>query len=203
MLDRDADYFLEVQTQTGWGRTLFGFAKWCDPQPEWRSLDIGCGPGLLPAIFSNLGCRAMGVDIDLQMFKPVPLHPILAAADIMRLPFAPQSFDLITATNLLFLLHQPVQALIEMKRLTRPGGKIALLNPSERLNLHAAMTFAGEQKLDGLAKTTLLNWAQRAEENQCWNEDQTKGLFAEAGLRYEECILKVGPGFGRYSSGRV
>ena len=26
MLGKDADYFQELQTQTGWGRTLYGFA---------------------------------------------------------------------------------------------------------------------------------------------------------------------------------
>jgi SAM-dependent methyltransferase len=200
---RDADYFLELQTQTGWGRTLYGFARWCGPAPGSLTLDVGCGPGLLPAIFSRFGCIASGVDIDREMFNPAPLHPGVLVADGMKLPFKPQSFDLITATNLLFLLPDPLPMLVEIKRLLRPGGKLAMLNPSEHLNIQAAMTFASEQRLEGLAKSTLLSWARRAEENHRWTDDETQVIYAGAGMKCEACILKVGPGFGRFSRGRT
>lgn len=203
MISKDADYFLDVQTQTGWGRTLYGFAKWCDPKPGTKVLDVGCGPGLLPAIFSRFGCQAVGVDIDVEMFKPAPLHPTMVIADAMRLPFTPQSFDLISATNLLFLIPQPVTVLIEMKRLLCARGKLALLNPSEHLNTQSAIAFAREEGLVGLAKKTLFNWARRAEENHRWTEGETRELFAEAGLTCMECVVKVGPGFGRYAWGRA
>ncbi|HEX9091821.1 MAG TPA: hypothetical protein VF831_10045, partial [Anaerolineales bacterium] len=111
--------------------------------------------------------------------------------------------DLITATNLLFLLPDPLPMLVEMKRLLYPGGKLAMLNPSEYLNVQAAMTFAGEQRLEGLAKSTLINWARRAEENHRWTEVDTRAIYAEAGMKCEACILKVGPGFGRFSWGRA
>jgi len=201
MLSKDADYFLELQTQTGWGRTLFGFAKWCDPKPGWLILDVGCGPGLLPAIFSQFGCKAVGVDLDLEMFKPRHLHPVMAVGDALRLPFKPHSFDLITSTNLLFLLPEPVTTLIEIKRLLCSGGKLALLNPSERLDTSAALRFADEQGLEGMAKSTLFNWARRAEGNHRWTEDETRALFTAAGMSYGGGILKVGPGFGRFSWG--
>ncbi len=76
-------------------------------------------------------------------------------------------------------------------------------NEAVKLNMQAAITFEDEQKLEGTAKITLFAWARRAEENQRGNEDQTNRLFVEAGLWCEACILKVGPGFGRYSWGRV
>ncbi len=199
MPNHDADYFLELQTQTGWGRTLYGFAKWCDPKPGSQALDVGCGPGLLPAILRHFGCRAVGVDLDSEMFKPAPLNPIVGIADVMCLPFAAKEFDLITATNLLFLLPQPLGALVEMKRLLHPGGKLALLNPSEFLTLQAAMNFANEQGLEGVAKTTLFTWARRAQEYHHWTEEETRNLYAKAGMQCTECILKVGPGFGRFS----
>lgn len=203
VLNRDADYFLELQSRTGWGRTLFGFAKWCKPERGWWVLDVGCGPGLLPAIFASLGCISLGADLDAEMFKPAPLHPAVVVADGGRLPFKPHSFDLITATNLLFLLPQPVVVLVGMRQLLKPGGRLALLNPSELLNAGAAMTFASEEGLDGIARTTLFNWARRAEENRRWTEEETRELFTAAGMRCEVCALKVGPGFGRFSMGRA
>jgi SAM-dependent methyltransferase len=198
---RDADYFKELRTQTGWGRTLYGFALWCEPQAGWLTLDVGCGPGLLPQIFSKLGCKAMGIDLDRAMFHPSPLHPMVGVADIYSLPFENNTFDLITCSNLLFMLQEPVQALVEIRRLLISGGKLAMLNPSEHLNERAVLEFAAKKKMDGIASLTLVNWARRADHSYRWSEIDTIELYRRAGLTYGGGILKVGPGFGRFSWG--
>jgi SAM-dependent methyltransferase len=203
MLQKDSSYFHELQTHTGWSRTLASFAEWCSPQPEWSSLDVGCGPGLLPSIFARLGCKAFGVDVDLEMFLPSPLHPLVAIGDVHRLPFCSHTFDLITASNLLFLLPEPVSALLEMKRLLRTGGKVAMLNPTENLTEQAALAFVEQRGLEGVARNTLLNWARRAEEHHVWTEAETQALYAKVGMRSVSCIVKMGPGFARFSSGMV
>jgi ubiquinone/menaquinone biosynthesis C-methylase UbiE len=203
MLTRDADYFLELQTQTGWGRTLYGFAIWCAPQPGWRTLDVGCGPGLLAAIFGKLGCQAVGIDIDMDMFRPSPLHPAVGIADVQVLPFAWHSFDLVTASNLLFLLPDPVWALQSMKYMLSTNGRVAMLNPSEELNERAATIFADEKGLQGMARDTLINWARRAETNHHWTQEETYTLYRAAGMKCMDSVLKVGPGFGRYSWGII
>jgi SAM-dependent methyltransferase len=201
MVVTDSDYFQELQTHTGWGRTLFGFAVWCDPQPGWLTLDVGCGPGLLPSILSKLSCTAIGVDLDVAMFKPPALHAMLAVADVHNLPFEPKTFDLITASNLIFLLPEPDKALLKLKPLLVPKGKLVMLNPSELLSHQAALNFAVENRLEGLARDTLLNWASRAEQHHRWTDEETRYLYAEAGFTYQGSKLKVGPGFARFSSG--
>lgn len=201
MLSKDSDYFHDLQTQTGWGHTLYRFAEWCDPIPGWLTLDAGCGPGLLPAILSRFGCQAVGIDLDLEMFKRAPIHPLVAAADVHALPFPAGTFDLITATNLLFLLPRQIPAMMEMKRLLRPGGKLALLNPSENLTVTAAAAFAEEKDLAGIALDTFLNWARRAEDNFHWSEAETQALFLQAGMKYMGSSVKIGPGFARFSWG--
>jgi SAM-dependent methyltransferase len=201
MLSRDADYFQELQTHTGWGRTLYGFAVWCSPMAGSLTLDVGCGPGLLPAIFLKLGCRAVGVDLNIEMFRPKPLHPIVAVADVYTVPFGPRTFDLITASNLIFLLPDSIKALSNLKQLLRSGGKFAMLNPSEQLNPQAAIAFADEIKMEGIARDTLLNWAKRAAEHHQWTDDETRSLYEDVGMKFQGSVLKVGPGFGRFSSG--
>jgi SAM-dependent methyltransferase len=201
MAARDAVYFQQLQTQTGWGRTLYGFAVWCAPRPGWLTLDIGCGPGLLPSIFSQMGCRSVGVDLDLEMFKPSPLHTMVAVADVDALPFKRDTFDLITASNLVFLLAEPINTLFKVKQLLRSGGRLAMLNPSENLNHQSASDFADESGLEGIARQTLLNWANRAEQHHRWTDGETRALYTAAGVNYQGSVLKVGPGFGRFSSG--
>jgi SAM-dependent methyltransferase len=66
--------FRLIQTQTGWGKVLADFADWLAPKAGWSALDIGCGPGLFPALLEARGCHSFGVDLDMDMFRPNPLH---------------------------------------------------------------------------------------------------------------------------------
>ena len=195
----DSDYFLELQTQTGWGRVLVRFLDWIDPQTDWLTLDMGCGPGLMPALLSQRGCCSFGVDLDLEMFQPAPLHPQVASADIFNLPFPTETFDLITASNLLFLFPDPQMALREMARLLSPKGQIATLNPTEQLTVTAATELADARGLSGLARETLLNWASRTETHFYWTEAETAQLFIAAGLELTETRTAMGPGFARFA----
>ena len=197
----DADYFLELQTNTGWGRVLIRLRDWIEPQAGWLTLDVGCGPGLMPALLAQNGCRALGVDLDPEMFRPAPLHPQVALADALRLPFPAETFDLVTASNLLFLLPRPQAALREMARLLRPGGQMVALNPAEQLSRAAAESLADSRNLTGFARRSLLNWAGLAERHARWTETETADLFAAAGLTLTETRLTMSPGFARFARG--
>jgi ubiquinone/menaquinone biosynthesis C-methylase UbiE len=198
----DFSNFLNVQTKTAWGRTLAEFASFCDPMPAAVILDIGCGPGLLPSLFTQRGCRSIGVDYDPKLLAS-GLIPSLAQADAFHLPFPSASFDLITATNVLFLFGEPDQALHEWKRALAPDGELCLLNPSENLSVSTAERIADVRGLDGAARDSLLNWAQLAESHFHWTEAETRELLSRAGLRLEEAALKVGPGFARFVRAKV
>ena len=182
--------FLEIQTQTGWGRVLQGFAGWCQPQAGW-----------LPALFAGYGCQAFGVDLDAATLAQT-LHPTLVQAQAVDLPFPQGTFHLLTTSNLLFFLPDPEQALREMRRLVRADGWVALLNPSERMSVAAAAALADQRGLAGLDRVSLLDWAMRAEAHQRWDEAETAALFAAAGMFLHETILKLGPGLARFARGR-
>ena len=198
----DFSDFLEVQTQTAWGRTLADFAIFCNPASATRTLDVGCGPGLLPAIFAQKGCRSLGIDTDLSLLT-FHLSLCLSAADAFSLPFPAGTFDLVTAVNLLFLLDDPIRALQEMTRVMKPSGQVCLLNPSEHISTDAATRLADARGLEGKGRQSLLNWARNAEEHIRWTEEETKALLASAGLELAESLLRVGPGFARYVRGKI
>ena len=206
----DPDYFLELQTKTGWGAMLRSFASWLDPKPASLILDVGTGPGLLPAILAQNGCRALGIDSSFEMLRDA-LHPNLILADALAFPLKPstrraepvEAFNLLTASNLLFLLPDPLSALQEMTRFLAPDGEIALLNPSERMSVSAATSLADERNLEGLARETLLNYAARAERHFRWSEDDLRELFASANLQLTNTITKMGSGLVRFARGSL
>ncbi len=71
-----------------------------------RLHDVGCGSADLPGLLvERLGSRllAVGVDLKLLHVRQAPPQVRRVVADVRRLPFAPQSFDVVTAS--LFLHH--------------------------------------------------------------------------------------------------
>ena len=123
------------------------------------------------------------------MFLPAPLHAPVLQADVFHLPFAAGVFNLVTASNLLFLL--------ELRRVLCAGGRLCLLNPSEAMSVQAAGMLADQRGLDGLARETLLNWARRAESYARWDAEALAGLLEAAGLKLERTELRVGSGLAR------
>jgi len=177
---------------------LRSFASWLDPKPASLILDVGTGPGLLPAIFAQNGYRTIGIDYSQEMFNNA-LHPNLVLASVFSLPFKSATFDLITASNLLFLLPDPRAALIEMTRLLKPNGEIGLLNPSEQMSVAAATALADERELTGLARETLLNYASRAERHFRWGVGELESLFSSAGCQLMATKPKMGAGLVRFA----
>ncbi len=185
---------LLIQTQTAWGQVLRSFADWCQPQVDWRALDVGCGPGLLPALLAQRGCQAFGVDLDVKIFSPRPLHARVMQADGLQLPFDEGSFHLVTACNVLFMLDDPFSVLKEMARVVRLDGLVVLLNPSGRMSVSAARRLADQRNLQGLARQSLIDWAARAEAHHRWGEDEIRALMVGAGLQVTQMASRVGPG---------
>ena len=75
------------------------------------------------------------------------------------------------------------------------------MNPSERMSVAAAADLADANRLDGLARETLLNYASRAEQHARWSVDELAGMFAQAGLQLTESTTRMGPGLVRYARG--
>jgi ubiquinone/menaquinone biosynthesis C-methylase UbiE len=194
----DISNFREIQTSTPWGHVLAEFATFCSPPAGAWSLDIGRGPGLLPAIFSKMNCTSFGVDLDLKLLQE-HMADGMTQADAFRLPFGNEPFDLITSTNVFFLLPEPVAALKEWARTLKPKGMICMLNPSERLSIQSAEGLVEKQGLQGMAKESLLSWAGNAECHARWTPREMRDLLETAELELVESTLKVGPGFALFS----
>jgi ubiquinone/menaquinone biosynthesis C-methylase UbiE len=94
-----------------------------------RVLEVGCGMG---AILSDLNTPAAIHALDLQPARLMEARrnvpqASLTCGDALSLPYASGVFDITFCHFLLLWVRDPLQALREMKRLTRPGGSILAL----------------------------------------------------------------------------
>jgi ubiquinone/menaquinone biosynthesis C-methylase UbiE len=103
-------------------------------RPGLDLLDVGCGPGTITVDLARRVApgHVVGLDRASEILEPARLHADSQgvavewhAGDVYALPFPQASFDVVHAHQLLQHLTDPVRALIEMRRVLRPGGLIA------------------------------------------------------------------------------
>ena len=97
--------------------------------PRARVLDVATGPGYVAARTRERGASVIGVDISAPMVELASrMHPTIEfrQADAERLPFDGGSFDAVVSSFILGHLARPEQAVVEMARVLKPKGFLAL-----------------------------------------------------------------------------
>lgn len=102
-------------------------------------IDVGCGPGSITLDIAAAVApdHEVGVDREpgqIETARGAALAAALAnvgfeTGSAYELPFADEAFDLAFAHALVEHLREPLLALVEIRRVLRPGGHIALRSP--------------------------------------------------------------------------
>jgi ubiquinone/menaquinone biosynthesis C-methylase UbiE len=202
-VDEAVEYFTSVQASEGWGRVLDSFARFVSPALETRVLDVGCGPGALVRRFALLAARAEGCDShsgmveragELAQRAGIP-NTVYHIGALPVLPFDDASFDMVTATNVIFLLHDPASGLNEMARVCRPGGLVAMLNPSPQMSAESAAAYMDSLSSQGATdfnRKSFINWGSVAERHHRFSMERIQSMFGEAGLGEIVIVEKIG-----------
>ncbi len=109
-------------------------------EPASEVLDVGSGTGvLLPLLTKAVGSegRIIETDISAGMLgqaraKGPGSNTHYIQADIVSIPFTDKVFDLVICLNTLPHCHDKLQAITEMARVTKTGGRIAICHTMSR-----------------------------------------------------------------------
>jgi SAM-dependent methyltransferase len=111
-------------------------------------LDIGCGSGVFCEMAMRLGAQVSGLDASeplLDIARQRVPNGDFRAGEMEELPYADETFDIVTGFNAFPFAASPVNALREARRVTRKGGSlvIGLLGKPEGSDFGAYFTALG------------------------------------------------------------
>lgn len=95
-------------------------------------LDVGCGTGelLVRIAAKHPGAKLAGIDPVPAMLEvarsKLPAHIDLRVGWANELPWPDGTFDLVVSCNMFHYITHPVDAVREMERVLRPGGRIVI-----------------------------------------------------------------------------
>jgi SAM-dependent methyltransferase len=120
-------------------------------RPTDRLLDVGSGPGTITADLARLVGEVVAVEVSeeaaaltrAELDRQRVTNAEVRVADVHALALAQSSFDVVHAHQVLQHVADPVTALRELARVTRPGGVVAVRDSD-----YAA--FAWYPRLEGL-----------------------------------------------------
>ena len=98
-----------------------------EPRPGEYALDVSCGTGNYALALASMGVRVIAIDASAQMLQIARskatregLFLDFRQGKAEEMPFANNSFDLVTAVLLLEFARSPEKALSEMLRVLKP-----------------------------------------------------------------------------------
>lgn len=126
-----------------------------------RALDAGCGTGIYSAELARRGGRVVALDGSPMMIRAARaraeragMEAAFVRADALRIPFPDGSFDAVVSVCLLCFVRQSREALLEMRRVLKPGGRVVLGL------LNSASPWALIRRVKGLVKESVYREAE-------------------------------------------
>jgi SAM-dependent methyltransferase len=148
------------------------------PGSTQRVLDVGCGNGLYLAQLGSWSISATGCDLSKGMLASASATGLnLVNADVTRLPFPASAFDVVLAPHMLYHVDNRAEAAVEMRRVTRPGGRcVVVTNGADHLQSLRSL-------VESAVRKATPGWEMRNPSTHAFSldngEDQLRSAFGE------------------------
>lgn len=132
-------------------------------------LECACGTGLLTGVIAPRCKSLVATDFSAKMLKRAKKkygkygNVQFEQANILRLPYPDRRFDTVVAANVIHLLDEPYQALRELDRVCKSGGKIIIptyMNQTDKGKTNSVSDAIGKAGADFKREFTLDTYKQ-------------------------------------------
>ena len=144
-------------------------------------LDAGCGTGNLTIRLAKRHQQVTAIDFSEGMVNTARAktqqfsNVTVARGDVTDIAFPTASFDAVTSVNVLYNIINTEQAIKEMCRVLKPGGKLVICSPL------AGRSFSEEQK-ERVKNDCIANGLNLEQMDKCWKFQFR--LLKDGGFKY-------------------
>ncbi len=151
--------------------------------PTGQVLECACGTGLLTGVIAPECQSLLATDFSEKMLKRAKKkygkyrNVAFEQANLLRLAYPSNRFDVVVAANVIHLLDEPYQALRELERVCKPGGRMIIptyMNQTDKGETNSVSGVIGRAG---------------AEFKRAFTPETYKRFFAEAGYADAEYLL--------------
>lgn len=127
-----------------------------------RTVDVGCGVGLLSEAMAARGAKVLGIDLAEEVLKAGQRHAEASGAAVEYRAIAaealaderPGAFDLVTCMEMLEHVPDPASVVAACARLVRPGGTVVFSTINRNARAYALAIVAAEYVMGLLPRGT-------------------------------------------------
>ena len=162
------------------------------PRPGNRILDVGCGEGTAEIRIGRLHVsqiRMVGVDVMIERVMVARhqtaghnLRVAYATADACHLPFRDGAFDSTFCVAVLQHIGDVETAVSEFARVSRPGGRVLVVEPDNQARYSFSATPAGLKAFETSARFFAALSAARGDKSDAAIGPRLPALFARHGI---------------------
>lgn len=152
----------------------------CSGLFDMKTLDLGCGGGILSESMAKLGANVTGIDMGAEPLNVAKLHSLESGVKVDYIQstaedFAqsnPESFDVVTCMEMLEHVPDPASVIEAVSKLVKPGGKVFFSTLNKTVKSYLFAILGAEHLLKLVPKgthdhkkfikpSTLINWAEQ------------------------------------------
>jgi len=127
---------IRIKTHEEYTVPRVNFPEWVLDRIDWLGnetvLDVGCGPGNYALPAKDRGCRYIAADLSLGMLQNlVDGGTERVNMDALSIPFRNNTIDVILANHMLYHVPALATALLEFRRVLKPGGRLVAATNSD------------------------------------------------------------------------
>ncbi len=130
-----AENLYDVFDDRGYERLIREFLALVKPSRDEKLLDLGCGTGAFTERLAFRELRITGIDISFNNVAAAAValpESTFIVSDAEQLPFPENTFGIVTFSGMLHHLPDLDKALVESRRVLKPGGRIFAYDPNGR-----------------------------------------------------------------------
>jgi len=187
--------------RAGQERRLQMILRAAEDRIQGRILEDGCGVGMYVAHLKPFGGQVFGLEYDFERVREAHQHSdLLACVAGEGLPYPAETFDLILSHEVLEHVRDDAQAVREIVRALKPGGRLALFVPNRGYPFEThGVYWRGKYRFGNIPLVNYLprRWRDRlAPHVRVYSKRDLEKLFAGLSV----CFLEQAIIFGAYDN---